>query len=202
MSFTNIINTAGNIQGTLGAVQNFASSVLSMFGVDVVGVFDNTAYTQLFQSARPMKANVNRQLKIMDHPIESGAIISDFAIVLPVEIELSMLLTGDEYADMYKSILAYFETQTLVSVQLKSYTFANMLIQAMPHEETPEMFDVVPVALKLREVQLVQVQYQALSSSNVQDTTDQSTTQRGTQQPQAASSSLLYQGLQIVKGWL
>lgn len=184
-----ILNLVGNVQGDIGAVRNIASSILSYFGVDVVGVFDNDTFDQLFSTARPMKANVTRQQKIMDHPIELGSLVSDFAIILPVEIELSMLLTGSEYEAMYQEIKLYWSTQTLVSVQTKADTFSNMLIQAMPHEETPEMFDVIPLALKLREVQMVTVQYQALPPPAVAAPTDASTVQRGAQQPQ---TSILY----------
>jgi hypothetical protein len=184
-----ILNLVSNVQGTIGGAKNLVNSLLSFFGVDVVGVFDNDTFEQLFITARPMKANVTRQQKIMDHPIESGAIVSDFAIILPVEIELSMLLTGQQYTAMYQEISTYFNTQQLVSIQTKATVFPNMMIQAMPHEETPEMFDVLPLALKFREVQMVTVQYQALPPTAVQTPTDTSTVQRGTQQPQ---QSILY----------
>lgn len=186
MSFINVV---GNVQGSIGSVNNAVNSILSMFGVDVVGVFDNDTFEQLFLTARPMKANINRQQKIMDHPIELGAIVSDFAIVLPVEIELSMLLGGSEYETMYQTIKTYFLSQQMVTIQTKADVFADMLIQAMPHEETPEMFDAIPLALKLREVQLVTVQYQSLPPTAVQAPTDQSTVQGGAQQPQ---QSILY----------
>lgn len=184
-----ILNLVSNVQGDIGAVRNIASSILSYFGVDVVGVFDNDTFDQLFLTARPMKANVTRQQKVMDHPIETGSIVSDFAIILPVEIELSMLLTGDQYSAMYQELKLYWSTQTLVSIQTKADTFPNMLIQAMPHEETPEMFDVIPLALKLREVQMITVQYQALPPQAVATPTDASTVQRGAQQPK---TSILY----------
>jgi hypothetical protein len=186
MSFINVV---GNVQGSIGSVNNAVNSILSMFGVDVVGVFDNDTFEQLFLTARPMKANINRQQKIMDHPIESGAIVSDFAIVLPVEIELSMVLGGAEYETMYQTIKTYFLSQQMVTIQTKADVFSDMLIQAMPHEETPEMFDAIPLALKLREVQLVTVQYQSLPPTAVQAPTDQSTVQGGAQQPQ---QSILY----------
>lgn len=197
MSVTNIITQAGNVQGIIGSVTNFAQSVLSMFGVDVVGVFDNTTYDQIFQTARPMKANVSVTKKIMDHPVESGALISDFAIILPVEIELSLLLTGTEYQSTYQLIKAYFDSGALVSVTLRSRTFNNMLIQAMPHEESPDQIDVLPLALKLREVQMFTAQYQALAPQQVATPTDESTVSRGAQQPQ---SSILYNVSNYVSG--
>jgi hypothetical protein len=192
-----VLNIVGNVQGQIGGALNIVNTITSLFGVDVVGVFDNDTFDQLFQAARPTKANINRQQKIMDHPIETGSIVSDFAIVLPVEIELSMLLTGQEYNDIYGQIRDYFLAQTFVSIQTKADVFPNMIIQGMPHEENADQFDVIPLALKLREVQLVTVQYQALAATDVQTPSDQSTVQRGTQQPQ---SSILYDAAQFAKG--
>jgi len=164
MGFTNIV---GNAQGTLGAINNIAQSVLSLFGVDVVGIYDNDTFEQLFQTARPMKANINRSAKIMEHPIETGSVVQDFMIIQPVDIELSMVLASDgEYQAVYQAIKGYFLSGTQVSI------------------------DAIPLAIKLRQIQMVTVQYQALTASNVQQPQDQSTVQTGAQQPQ---QSALYQ---------
>lgn len=190
MSFTDIARTVGNVQGIIGSVTNFTQSVLSMFGVDVVGIYDNVTFAQLFQSARPMKANVTRQAKLMEHPIESGAVVQDFMIVQPVEIELSLILANNEYQAVYQQFKGYFMTGTEISIQTKADVFPNMLIQAMPHEESPEMFDAIPLALRLKQLQQVLVQYQALTATDVANVQDQSTVNTGTQQPQ---ESALYQ---------
>lgn len=190
MAFTDIVQQVGNVQGIIGAVTNFTQSILSLFGVDVVGVFDNDTFDQLFTTARPMKANINRVAKVMEHPIETGSIVQDFMIILPVEIELSLVLTGDEYEATYQTIKNYWLTGTQVSIQTKADVFPNMLIQAMPHEESADMFDVIPLALKLRQVQQVLVQYQALTATQVAAPQDASTVNAGAQQPQ---QSALYQ---------
>lgn len=198
MSFTNIVRQAGNVQGIIGSVVNFTDSILSMFGVDVVGIYDNDTFEQLFQTARPMKANILRTRKVMDHPIESGAVVQDFAITMPVEIELSLMLASDgQYQVVYQTIRDYFLTGTQVSIQTKADVFPDMLIQAMPHEESPEMFDAIPLAIKLKQVQQVLVQYQALTASAVSAPSDQSTVNTGTQQPQ---QSALYQFSSFVGG--
>lgn len=197
MSFTNIVQTASNVQGVIGGVRNFVQSVQSLFGVDIVGIYDNDTFDQLFEVARPVKANISRSRKVMEHPIESGALVQDFAITLPVDIELSMLLTGEEYQYVYQQIKTYFLAGIQVSVQTNADVFPNMLIQAMPHEESPEMFDAIPLALKLRQVQLVTVQYQALAPTQVTQPQDQSTINRGAQQPK---ESALYQISNFVGG--
>lgn len=190
MSFTNIVTKAGNVQGIIGTGVNFVNSILSLFGVDVVGVYDNDTFEQLFKTARPMKANISRVRKVMEHPIETGSIVQDFAITMPTEIELSMVLNSGDYPAVYKTILDYFLNGTYVSIQTKADTFYNMIIQAMPHEESADMFDAIPLAIKLKHVQQVLVQYQALAPAQVAQPQDQSTVNVGTQQPQ---ESALYQ---------
>ena len=197
MSFIDIAKTAGNVQGIVGGATQFVESILSLFGVDIVGVFDMESYEQIFSRARPVKANVIRAQKIMDHPLETGAVVSDFAVVMPVSIELSLVIASADYQSVYQSIKTYFETQTLVSLHTKADVFPNMLIEAMPHEESADMFDAIPLALRLRQVQLVTVQYQALPPAAVETPTDQSTVNRGQQQPK---SSVLYDITQYAKG--
>lgn len=189
MSVTDIVRAAGNVQGIIGSVVNFTQSIVSMFGVDVVGIYDNDTFDQLFQTARPAKANITRDAKIMEHPIETGSIRQDFMIIQPVTIELSLMLLGNEYQPVYQQIKQYFMTGTPVSIQTKADVFPDMVIQAMPHEETPDMFDAIPLAVRLREVQQFTVQYQALTSTQVSQPADQSTVDAGQQQPK---SSVLY----------
>ena len=119
MSITDIVHSVSNVQGAIGGVENFVRSIASMFGVDVVGIFDNDTFEQLWITARPMKASMSVHQKIMDHPIESGAIVSDFAIILPVEIELPLLLTGQDYQQTYQEIQQYIQNRTLVYVALR-----------------------------------------------------------------------------------
>jgi len=198
MSALDIAKSVGNVQGTIGLVKNAVQSIQSMFGVDVVGIYDNTTFQQILLTARPVKASINRQSKIMDHPIETGSIISDFSVILPVEIELSLLLTGEEYVATYGYIKYQYNSRLPMAIQTRADVFQNMIIQAMPHEETPDMMDVISIGLRLREVQIVKTQYQALPATSVVTPTDQSTVKTGTQSP---SDSALYSIGSTVKNW-
>ena len=190
MAFTNIVTAAGNVQGAIGSVTNFVQSVLSMFGGDQVAILDNDTFDQLFATARPIKANVSRVRNVMNHPVEDGSTISDFAVTVPAEVELSLILNGTDYPQVYKLLYQYFATSTLVCLQLRAETMPDMIISGMPHEESADMMDAIPLALKLRHVQMITVQYQALTATQVQQPADQSTVNTGTQQPQ---QSALYQ---------
>lgn len=180
----------------LGGSKSKSKSASATNAVDVVGVFDDS-FNQLFNLARPIKANINPSSKIMDHPIEGGATSSDFRIILPTEIELSLICSSDEYKSAYQQIKTVYLAGQTVTVKTRADTYLNMMISGMPHDETPDMYNAIAVALKLREIIFVTTQYQSLPPSQVQNSDDQSTVKAGEATPK--TPSLAFQGLAAAK---
>lgn len=160
---------------------------------DVVAIYDQN-FRQLFVTARPIKAVVKEDSKVMEHPLETGGTITDHTVVLPVEIELSIIPVRGEYRDVYQRIKQAFLNRDLLVVQTKSGTYQNQLIQSLPHDEDPDLYDTISVALKLKEVQLVEAQFARLPPRSVRNPTNASTVDRGQQQPKQSSrdSSILF----------
>lgn len=157
--------------------------------IDVVGIYDQN-FQQVFATARPIKASVKEDSKLMEHPVETGATITDFSIILPVEIELSIIAAGvDEYRAVYGRIRQAFKNRDLFTVQTFTGLYQNQLIQAMPHEEDPALADAIAIALKLKEVQIVEAQYLSLPASKVRNPANASTVDKGQQQPAEASTA-------------
>lgn len=154
-------------------------TLIPSYATDYVGVF-NQDFSQVFPRARPMKAVVKEEAKVMEHPVESGAIITDHRIILPVEIELSLILQALDYQETYKVIRQYYLNATLLVVQTKSAVYDNQIIASMPHEEDPEQYDALIISLKLKQVQFVTPQYHV----NPKNKTNSTTVNRGTQLPQ------------------
>lgn len=146
---------------------------------DVVAVL-NASFQQVFQKARAIKATVARASKAMEHPLETGATITDHRIVLPVAVELSLILASADYPAVYQQIRDLFKKGELLTVQTRVDSFPSMLIEKMPHEETADIFDGVAVALSLKEAQFVQPQF---STFKVAFPKDSSAAPRGQQQP-------------------
>jgi hypothetical protein len=168
------------------------ASPFSTYTYDVVAVVDPDAGTQVFVGAEIMKCNVAVMSRIMDHPLENGSPVSDYKILLPVTIELGILIDSTQQNGIYDEIYAAYANSTFLTVRTNADTYSNMVIEALPHDETPEMFGMLQISLRLREVQLVTVQYQALQAQDVANTNDQSTVDRGEQQPQTPSNSAAY----------
>lgn len=146
---------------------------------DVVCVLD-AKLAQVFALARPVKATVKPDSKLMEHPLETGASIADHRIVLPVEIELSLVLVGaDTFRNTYKEVRDLFSRGELLTVQTRTDSYPNMAIQSMPHEETPDSMDAVTLAMTLKEVTFVNAQF---SDLQVKHKKDSKTVKRGEQQ--------------------
>lgn len=158
------------------------STNLPSASTDLVGVFDAN-FNQVFRQARPIRARVREISRPMEHPVETGVIITDHRIILPVEIEIIFILPAGEYRPIYQQIKQLFISAPLLSVQTRATTYKNMIIADLPHEEDPDLFDTISIALRLKEVQIAAPFAQALPASSVSDITKQSTVQLGSQQP-------------------
>ena len=167
---------------------------------DVVAIFDEN-FNQVFENGRPIKAMVNEDSKVMEHPVETGATITDHSIILPVEIELSLILDSENYRNTYQQIKTLFKSRKLLTVQTKTDSYRNMLIQKIPHDEDPELFDVIAIAVSLKEVLFVTAQFGTLPASKVANKSNASTVQKGEQQAKTASPSLLRSAAQPVADW-
>jgi len=145
---------------------------------DVVGVFDDTG-AQLFEDARAVKALVRIRAKIMEHPLESGAVIADHIVFQPNEIDLAVIPRPANYRDTFQQIVAAYKAKKTVTVQTKTDTYANMAIEGMPYDLTSDMFDTVAVGLRLRQAIFVQAQFAQLPPAQVKKKSNASTTKTG-----------------------
>lgn len=138
-----------------------SQSVSSPFATqDVVAVLNG--FDQVFRDARPMKASVKEDAKLMEHPVEDGSVITDHMVLQPVEIELTMTLTPETYQETFWEIKDLFHAGTLLTVLTKADTYANMLIQGVPHDEVPEIFDTFTLFVKLKETTIVRAEFAAV----------------------------------------
>lgn len=125
---------------------------------DVVGVFDG--FDQVFRDARPMRADIKEESRTMDHPVESGAMVTDHIVFQSVEIELSMTLKASTYRDTYNEIRQLFREGKILTVQTRSARYENQIITSIPHEETPDVFDTIQLAVKTKEIMMVTPEFE------------------------------------------
>lgn len=158
--------------------------------VDVVGVFDSQ-FRQVFPTARTLKAIVKESAQVMAHPVESGSTIVDHRIILPIEIELSLIMKPDSYVDAYNQVRKSFLNAELLTVQTKTARYSNMLIDAMPHDEDPATFDTITMGLSLREVKIARAKTGVIPLGTSKNANNSSTENAGQKQPKSAAADLL-----------
>lgn len=157
---------------------------------DVVGVFKQEGFTQVFDKARPIKAKITETSSVMSHPVEDGSTITDFKVINPIEIELSMILGTEDYKSVYQSIKDIFIKSTILTVQTRSGTYRDMIVSAMPHDEDADVFDAITLAIKL-----VEVKFATFTTGKVpvvsspRNKNDSKTSDGGKQQPKEAPAN-------------
>ncbi|EKY3117289.1 phage baseplate protein [Cronobacter turicensis] len=144
MSFTDLMNTASSAVSSYGL---YAATL----AVDVVRITDDLG-NQLFSQSRAMRAAVNRSSELCEHPLETGNTIADFKVIKPNVAQLTLFIPSDAYGSVYKEIEAAYVASTSLIVQTRASSFANMVITDMPHDEAPDLGDIVAVSLTLKEV--------------------------------------------------
>jgi hypothetical protein len=163
-------------------------TIVPSYAQDVVAVYTQDL-TQVFPDARPIKAVIKEESKVMEHPVETGVITTDHRVILPVECELSMVVNSEDYPDVYQLVRGYYLNATLLIVQTKVGIYPNQMIAAMPHEEDPSLYNTVAIALKMKQVLFVTAAY-GVVPKNVNNST---VTDTGVQQPAVPSESALSQ---------
>jgi hypothetical protein len=126
-----------------------------------VAIYDQN-FNQLFPLAYVIQANVTEASKSMEHPLETGASIIDHRIILPIEIDLSLILNPIAYQNTYQQIKQLYLSGELLTVQTRADTYSNQIIVSMPHEENTEQFNTIIIALKLRQALFVTAVTQTL----------------------------------------
>lgn len=172
---------------------DIVSTFVPTFASDKVAVY-NQDFEQLFRRARAIRAVVKEESRLMEHPMENGAIITDHRIILPVEIELNLILASVDYQDVYRDIRQYYLDGDLLVVQTRSDIYDNQIIQAMPHEEDPDQYDVISMILQLKQVQFARVEFGVVP----RNTNNATTQNRGAQQATPANTTQT----STARGWL
>jgi hypothetical protein len=186
------IYASPNQPGPSAATGNPSSSFIN----SLLGQSNNAIGSgQMFVNARPLKATIRETSKVMEHPVESGAVLADHHIINPVEIDLPLMVASQFYVQTYQGIKNAFVNATNLTVKTPVNVFNNMIIADMPHEEDPQFFDSILIALHLKQVlfftagqtaaQFSQANYAPVAPAN------QNTLQTGLQQAVALGTRAL-----------
>ena len=106
-----------------------------------------------------VKADIDIQSDLCDHPIETGAVITDNAIIQPVSAKIQIAMPTAFKIRIYKEIERYFLEKKFLMLQTSLALYRNMVVQAMPFELKNETIDRPVIELQLRQIMEVSPQY-------------------------------------------
>lgn len=162
--------------------------------VDVVGVYD-VDFNQVFPEARPLKASVSDEALFFKHPLESSATRADHVIFQPIDVAMSVIMSGDDYESVYQQIKQIYRSQTQLIVQTKTDTYENMYIQSIPHEESPANYDSIIMNIILKETKLAATVITFIPES----LSDSDSKNRGQQQPKTPTDAQEQRGTTLAR---
>mgnify|MGYP000882829430 FL=1 len=168
---------------------------------DTVAIYDQN-FDQFIPYSRPMKCSVTEPTKNMEHPIETGSVITDHRVIMPVEIDMALVLDADVYYDQYQQMKQAMKAATLFYIGTRTGIYRNMMITDIPHEESPDQYDTITVNIKFKEVQLVTATFEPLTARKVQNKDNASTKDRGQQNSKTPTDAKKAQAEQSwLKDW-
>lgn len=158
---------------------------------DVVAIINAETNNQMFGGGRPMKASINDSSKFMAHPRENGSSQIDHKIDLPITISMPMIMRSDQYRETYNEMRQAKIAGTRLIVQTKTFTYENMFIESIPHEEDPALFDTITVIMNFTQAIIATTRIETLPPAAVANQNDSDSVQRGQVSGSETSGSVL-----------
>lgn len=192
--------------GVLSSYQSVMNFINSTYAQDVVFIADSKG-NQLFEVARIMKAGVNLDTEIFEHPLETGNKIADFKIDKPTIVQLGIMLPTDAYGNTYSQLRQAKADGTQFTITTRAGVYENLIISAMPHEESPEYGDCLAMSITFREVQWYTAVIETLPAKEVAANpktgakSDASTVKQGQKRATEASTTTQKKQESILHGW-
>lgn len=121
-------------------------------------IFYNFDTADEFSLVKVMKASVKESAKLMSHPIENGTVITDHKVITPVIIDMDFMVEGYDYQRAYRNIQNAYKNGKMFQIQTRIGFYQNMVITAIPHEETPATYDLLSVNVTFMQVFIAKTQ--------------------------------------------
>lgn len=154
---------AGLLSGELGGGM---ATVLNTAGANPYGV--------TYISCR-----VNVESDLCDHPVETGEVITDYAIIKPVSAQIELAMPTFFAERIYNRMMdIYKKKQKKILLQTKYGIYENLVLKDMTYSMDNNTVDRTRFTLTLREVRMVNPQF---FDKNIVYPSDDDTVNTGTQ---------------------
>lgn len=170
----------------LNVVLNAAGYILNN---KPVALYDSHSQ-EVLEDCSIISCSIQDKARLMEHPLESGAKITDHKIFEPRTFNLQIALPPVYYENAYQTLFNLYRNSEILTLQTKAQIYENLQISGIPHEEKANNINRMIFNIELKEAQIVTAIF-ITAVTNVAKPANTSTVNTGQQQPK--SSSLLYQ---------
>ena len=137
-----------------------------------------------------MYADVKESSRVMEHPLENGAVVADHQVQMPVEIRLQIVMPYYRADDIVDELRQLKQTGQLVCVHTQGGVYTDMVFVDIPHREAAENVSRLSFDCTLRQALLVTGQSSELTEKDVVHVSNASTVKGG--QKKGKEESVLY----------
>lgn len=137
---------------------------------------------EVLTSVQFTEGGIDNDLKLMDHPLESGAIITDHEVFNPQKASLTVIVDDDDVSSLAE-INEYFHDGTLLTIKAKGEMYPNMVICAKPYKVSSNYFNKTVYTLSFRTVQFAETQYVKITPQQTKKAKHASTVKTGQNRP-------------------
>lgn len=151
----------------------------------IIQFFDNDTKEVIFKSTNIASLDAKLNKQATKYQVEDGTERNNHIVEKAKEIDVSLVLTKtDEKENIasFQELLDYFNNNKLVTVQTKMNIYNNMLIEAIPHSESKDIFYGCTISMHLTEWREVKPEYGELRQEQVKDKKHSDTQKTGRQQ--------------------
>lgn len=114
---------------------------------------------ELLSTASIISCSVNDSSKLMEHPIESGAVIADYKVFNPVTASVVVALSATGYESEFAEIYTSYKNCEYITLQTKTQVYSNLQILSLPHEATFKNISRPTITINLKEALVVEAEF-------------------------------------------
>ncbi len=137
---------------------------------------------EVLEKVQFIDGKIEDDAKLMDHPLENGAIISDHVLFNPNKAQFSVIIDDDDETSLAE-IYQYYKNAVPLTVKAKGEMYPNMVIYAKPFSLSSTYFNKTAYSLAFRTVQTADTQYVKMSQEQVKEPKNSSTYHSGQIKP-------------------
>ena len=138
---------------------------------------------EVLTQAQFVEGSIDDDVSLMEHPLESGAVIVDHEVFNPKKGSLSILIDDEDQSSL-SELNKYYQSGTALTIKAKGEMFPNMVICAKPFRVSADHFNKTLYSLSFRAVQVADTQYVKMNTNQVKNSKDASTLKLGQKSPQ------------------